>query len=505
MSLRERLTLSIITILVLFSINVGTDSWSHQKRSSSMDKLRLAVSSQLEIANIREKTTDLHKAVILLSSLRTTLGESLTGPEIGQGLREINQLRDDIDSLGSASAQLEQESLTQLLDDFGALLNSWGTFYRQYNTPIYDHFAESERREILYNDILQQLKTIEEDSIKIADQEALDIDTIEALTNRITISVFITSIILTIGLGVFLIRYTNQALSELKNGTIIIGQGDFDHRIPVTTQDELGEVAEAFNDMASKMQFAMEEIKQARDTANQANQSKSRFLANMSHELRTPLNAIIGYSEMLMEDIENGLSSPKTQQQDLEKILAAGKNLLSHINDVLDFSKIETGKMTVHKEWFDPANALLEVIETVTPLAKTNQNTLQHSISSELPEIYNDITKFKQIFFNLLSNASKFTQQGNITVDCSTSDNAQGKLVKIMVSDTGIGMTVDQLLVVFDAFVQADSSTTRRYGGTGLGLALCKQYCELMGGEIEVASVVNRGTSFTVSFPIQEA
>jgi signal transduction histidine kinase/DNA-binding response OmpR family regulator len=502
MTLRERLSLSIILILILFSINVATDTWSHQKRDSSMSKLRQAVSGQLQGSIIKENIADLHKAVLLLSSLRSTLGETLTQQETSQALKEISALHASIKQLSVDSLSAASKDYQNLDVSSSQLIPLWEKFYRQYNNVDYDHYSESDAREILYNQTVIDLKILDDKQVKVAKQQTLAIDDIETVTNRISVSVFITSIILTIGLGVVLIRYTTLALNTLKTGTIIIGGGDLNYRIPITSQGELGDLAQAFNDMSEKLQRAVKEVNKAREDADKANQAKSDFMANMSHELRTPLNAIIGYSEMMLEDIELEDNKSTEQEKDLQKILFAGKNLLSNINDVLDFAKIETGKMTVYNEEFDAITILDEVISTIRPLAEKGNNELIFMHEGNFPMLINDITKFRQIFFNLLSNSCKFTENGTITLSVHYDETKIPPVARFKVSDTGIGMTVDQLLIVFDAFVQADSSTTRKYGGTGLGLALCKQYSDLMGADISVESIVDQGTIFSIEFTV---
>ncbi|HEX3210628.1 MAG TPA: ATP-binding protein, partial [Geminicoccaceae bacterium] len=245
------------------------------------------------------------------------------------------------------------------------------------------------------------------------------------------------------------------------------------------------------------------ELAAARDEAVQASQAKSDFLASMSHELRTPLNAIIGYSEMLLEQAED--AGAEGLKPDLEKIRGAGKHLLSLINDILDLSKIEAGKMDIFVEEFDVATMLAEVEAVTRPLIAKNANTFEVRLAPDIGTMRSDQTKVRQNLFNLISNAAKFTDQGRITLDVRRlPGEAGGEWLEFRVSDTGIGMTPAQIAKLFEAFGQADASTARNYGGTGLGLAITKHFCRMLGGEVTVESEHGRGSSFTIRLPARQ-
>ncbi len=232
----------------------------------------------------------------------------------------------------------------------------------------------------------------------------------------------------------------------------------------------------------------------------QANRAKSEFLSKMSHELRTPLNAIIGYSELLMDEAKN--SEQEAAHSDLKKIHASGKHLLILINDILDLAKIESGRMKCDMQRVDVSDLISDVVATLSPLLKTKNNACSVSIDKDVTEIQSDPVKLKQVLFNLLSNAAKFTRQGAIKIGVHFEGDDQKKSMVLSVADTGIGMSVEQLGRIFEDFVQADPTIVRDYGGTGLGLAICKRLCELLGGEIGVSSELGVGTIFTVRLPV---
>jgi signal transduction histidine kinase/CheY-like chemotaxis protein len=244
-----------------------------------------------------------------------------------------------------------------------------------------------------------------------------------------------------------------------------------------------------------------QEIQEKSEALAAASEHKSQFLANMSHELRTPLNAIIGVTEMLLEDARD--LNREEEVEPLERVIRAGRHLLALINDILDLSKIEAGKMELHLESFPVATLVEDVVKTIQPLAQKSGNALLVNCPPDIGNIRADQTRVRQALLNLVSNANKFTERGRVTVSVRRIKDHDGEHVEMAIADTGIGMTAEQMGRLFQEFVQADASTTRKYGGTGLGLAISRRLCQLMGGDITVGSEAGRGSTFTISLPAE--
>jgi signal transduction histidine kinase len=456
-------------------------------------------------------------------------------------LRQLNLFGYDLDHLQFVAAdevelvgqlQAEYDEFTRVVTEVVGLIRS-GRVNEGQELQVTQITPVANRLERLTNQLVNRAEADMVAHIEENHQGFLS-------SRAVVIGFALGSVLLALALGYVISWSLIDPIKRMDRRLAEIAAGDFSKHVAVPNRDELGTLAANLNTMNDELGHLYGELETA-------SRHKSEFVANMSHELRTPLNAIIGYSEMLQEDVEDlgemGLLA------DLGKINAAAKHLLALINNILDLSKIEAGRMDLFLEEFEIAGLVRDVAAVVQPLVEKNGNTLRVEVAPDLGTMYADLTKVRQALFNLLSNAAKFTDRGTITLtarpvvpspdppspslraagaggeraglvspdqtrpgtdrrDTQTlpppprsGGGAGGGGIAFTVTDTGIGMTDEQVGRLFQAFEQAEAATSHRYGGTGLGLALSREFCRLMGGDITVESSPGAGSSFTIRLP----
>jgi signal transduction histidine kinase len=336
---------------------------------------------------------------------------------------------------------------------------------------------------------------------------------VEEAYEPIYASLLRTSILLLIGLGVpllatlFVRRRVVRPLETLRKGVELIREGDLSARLNIKTGDEIEILADEFNKMAAHLDDAYTSLERkvtertkaltiANERLEETNKLKSQFLANVNHELRTPVSAIIGYGRLVLRETEGQIS--QLQKENLQDLLHNAERLRDQIDSLLDFIKIEAGKMEIRIEPVLVGEIIQGAISTIEPTLNDGNVRLIREIATDIPTLNTDRKKLRQIILNLLENAVKFTERGNIKVSACLQNGS----VKLAVSDTGIGIKEEQLNHIFEEFYQGNSSSTKQYRGTGLGLAIVKNCVSLLGGEIEAESEVGKGSTFIVTLPM---
>ena len=474
------LTLALVTVLLLMLVLLGL-SLSH------MQNMQTRFSELVENNNKKIELLDRMRDGIRVRqiSLRTALmlrNFPEREKEIEQFFKHAAPVAEARNRLAELSLSPEEKKLLQKIN--AAMVNAY---------PLQNHLAEDALFELTIKNVQSRLKEVFE-----AQRDVVDLlNEMDALQLRLKkgaihasrtdfnkahnaiYGIGIFGFVFGVLVSLFIIRFTRDQESRVDKAIV--------------------ELRDANANLESKIESRTHDLLIARDHALALSKTKSQFVANMSHELRTPLNAIIGYSEMLKEEFEGFNNTSITK--DLENIHAAGRQLHTLVDQVLDLSKVESGKLDIKSDWFDISHFLDNVYRIALPSITVNGNRFKLNYPDNIGRMNVDNMRLRQILLNLLNNAGKFTQNGDITLNVSRQPQSGGDWVIFVVNDTGIGIEPEMLGKIFNEFTQADSSTTRAYGGTGLGLAICQQLCILMGGYISVDSEPGEGSIFTVSLP----
>jgi signal transduction histidine kinase len=413
-------------------------------------------------------------------------------------LRQLNQFGYDLDRLQFV-AKDEVELLAQVRKDYDQFIKvvsqsveliRRGKIEAGNQLQITQANPLAERLERLMNQLVNRAEADMVASIEAS-------DTAYTHSRRIVIGFAVGSIALALILG-YAISWSVVGPVQVMDASFQqIAAGDFSQRVAVPNQDELGTLAANLNKMSAELGQLYRQIEEKSRQLEAANKHKSDFLARVSHDLRTPLNAIIGFTRIVLRRMEGQL--PNLQKENLQKVLISSEHLLTLINELLDLAKIDAGKMEVIANTFRVEDVINMTTATVEPLLKDGRVRIVRDIAANLPPLKTDRDKLKQILFNLLSNAAKFTEQGEIKVSAAREN---GNL-KLAVADSGIGMKPEALEHIFEEFQQAEKTTSAKYGGTGLGLAIVKKFVHLMGGDIVVESQVGQGSKFTITLPME--
>jgi signal transduction histidine kinase len=496
MTIRRRLVLSFGATLLLFCLNLLAHFITSHQRDASLRHFEAAVQRGLLWTSLEHEYRTRWQELSVLTELPFTADQA-------------EEVRGRIATLTARAAAVEMSDETrtevaafqQRQKAFEQVAQEWLDFRLEHS------FDRNPEQSTALSDSLTKLLD-QLDVVKARDEQRVNEDTakllqLSDLMNKISVATFLLSMGLAGSIAVAFSRYLTGVLRTLQTGAERIGAGDLACRIDHVSQDELGSLARSFNEMTDKLAQTMNELREARAQADRASQAKSAFLANMSHEFRTPMLAVQGYAELVQQQAEQ--IGQEQIADDCQQIRIAGQHLMTLLNEVLDLSKIESGKMTLVIEEFDLRRLVEEVGATIRPLVVKRSNSFTIDFDDSLGEMRGDEIKVRQILLNLLGNATKFTENGTIGLRVAREDGGSGDGVIFEVRDTGIGMTPDQTQRIFEEFEQAEPTTARAFGGSGLGLAICKKLSTLMGGDITVLSEFGTGTTFVVRLPIRVA
>ncbi len=498
---------------------------SHHNRVQSLEQLKAAETqidhlSRFKVAALEAEIYRLRLADTLPNTQQWNLERTSLENHLLEGRKLLEQITAQVDR-GLLDGEVDITPLQSVFQNYAALieadlqkqqipLETLDTVQKALSpeTPVQSRqgvnatFLQSLQQ--LNQEIITQQQQVQQQQ----QQGQLSLEQAQKLGQWIVGLSFLLSAIL-IGVVTFTMTHTvSKPLNQLAQKMQQVAQKlQVEWRSPLNNPTpEIRSLAASLYHLFDQVSQQIQQLQQSKATAEQASVAKSQFLANMSHELRTPLNAILGYSEMLCDDAQD-LGNTE-MMEDLRMINTAGRHLLSLINDILDLSKIEAGRMNVYLETFNLKQLIDHIVATVKPLIAQNENELEVHYYFPQETIHSDATKVKQVLLNLLSNAAKFTQKGKITLTvsleyCRSSASLEYQSwICFNIQDTGIGMSSQQQQRVFEAFIQADSSTPHRYGGTGLGLAISRHFCKLMGGElILVDSQIGKGSLFKMRLP----
>jgi signal transduction histidine kinase len=412
-------------------------------------------------------------------------------------LRQLNQFGYDLDRLQFV-AKDEVELLGQVRKEYDQFIKVVSQSVELIRAGKID--AGKQLQNTQANPLAERLERLMNQLVNRAEADMVasieESDTAYIHSRRIVIGFAVGSIALALLLG-YAISWSVIGPVELMDARFQeIAAGDFSQRIEVPNRDELGTLASNLNRMSEELGQLYRQIEEKSKQLETANKHKSEFLARVSHDLRTPLNAIMGFTRIVLRRLEGQI--PALQKENLQKVLISSEHLLNLINELLDLAKIDAGKMEVIADTFRVEEIINMTTTTVEPLLKDGRVRIVREIAPDLPPLKTDRDKLKQVLFNLLSNAAKFTEQGEIKV---TAARENGTL-KLAVADSGIGMKSEALEHIFEEFQQAEKTTASRYGGTGLGLAIVKKFVNLMGGDIVVESEIGKGSKFTITLPL---